>query len=209
MFKTGRWVSPAPQRQKIFFKLAQCLFVCRATQVIPLPPGPKFQRRPGWENPLEAFGVERSMYSRNFPYKNVVIIKCAGMRLNVFRWCSSRKNAALCGGPLPGPIAGRVFWGWAVFSFFKPHLYACQPPFYAVKKYRHRKKNIYFSRQTDRLINSGVAMEVIKKVVPNAEQIKGFLESGNDKPIYMLNLLKFKDKAEYAEGRAANSRAEA
>ncbi|MEC7970211.1 MAG: DUF1330 domain-containing protein, partial [Pseudomonadota bacterium] len=46
-------------------------------------------------------------------------------------------------------------------------------------------------------------MEVINKVVPNAEQMKGFLESGNDKPIYMLNLLKFKDKAEYADGRAS------
>ena len=46
-------------------------------------------------------------------------------------------------------------------------------------------------------------MEVINKVVPNAEQMKGFLEPGNDKPIYMLNLLKFKDKAEYADGRAS------
>ena len=31
-------------------------------------------------------------------------------------------------------------------------------------------------------------MEVINKVVPNAEQMKGFLESGNDKPIYIVEL---------------------
>lgn len=44
-------------------------------------------------------------------------------------------------------------------------------------------------------------MEVINKVVPNEEQIKGFMEPGHDGPIYMLNLLKFKEKAEYADGR--------
>ena len=40
-------------------------------------------------------------------------------------------------------------------------------------------------------------MEVINKVVPNEEQMKGFMEPGKDGPIYMLNLLKFKEKAEY------------
>lgn len=44
-------------------------------------------------------------------------------------------------------------------------------------------------------------MEVVNKVVPNKEQMKGFLESGHDRPIYMLNLLKFKEKADYADGR--------
>lgn len=44
-------------------------------------------------------------------------------------------------------------------------------------------------------------MEVVNKVVPNEEQIKGFMEPGHDGPIYMLNLLKFKDKAEYEDGR--------
>ena len=44
-------------------------------------------------------------------------------------------------------------------------------------------------------------MEVINKVVPNEEQIKGFMEPGHDGPIYMLNLLKFKEKAEYEDGR--------
>lgn len=33
------------------------------------------------------------------------------------------------------------------------------------------------------------------------EQIAAMRESGPDKPIYMVNLLKFKDKAEYADGR--------
>lgn len=44
-------------------------------------------------------------------------------------------------------------------------------------------------------------MEVINKVVPNEEQMKGFLEPGHDGPIYMLNLLKFKEQAEYQDGR--------
>lgn len=44
-------------------------------------------------------------------------------------------------------------------------------------------------------------MEVINKVVPNEEQMKGFMEPGRDGPIYMLNLLKFKEKAEYEDGR--------
>ena len=44
-------------------------------------------------------------------------------------------------------------------------------------------------------------MEVINKVVPNEEQMRGFLEPGHDGPIYMLNLLKFKEQAEYQDGR--------
>ncbi|MGI9328664.1 MAG: DUF1330 domain-containing protein [Pseudomonadales bacterium] len=44
-------------------------------------------------------------------------------------------------------------------------------------------------------------MEVNNKVVPSEEQLKGFTAPGHDGPIYMLNLLKFKDKAEYADGR--------
>ena len=44
-------------------------------------------------------------------------------------------------------------------------------------------------------------MEVINKVVPNEEQMKGFMAPGHDGPIYMLNLLKFKDKATYEDGR--------
>jgi len=44
-------------------------------------------------------------------------------------------------------------------------------------------------------------MEVHNRVHPNEEQMQGFLESDHDKPIYMLNMLKFKDKAEYEDGR--------
>lgn len=44
-------------------------------------------------------------------------------------------------------------------------------------------------------------MEVKNSVRPNDEQIAGFLEPGPDGPIYMVNLLKFKDKAEYEDGR--------
>ena len=44
-------------------------------------------------------------------------------------------------------------------------------------------------------------MEVINRVEPSEEQMKGFMEPGREGPIYMLNLLKFKDEAEYADGR--------
>ena len=44
-------------------------------------------------------------------------------------------------------------------------------------------------------------MEVVNKVYPNEEQIKGFLEPGAEGPICMVNLLKFKEKAEYEDGR--------
>ena len=44
-------------------------------------------------------------------------------------------------------------------------------------------------------------MEVVNKVAPTEEQMKGFLEPGREGPIYMLNLLKFKETAEYADSR--------
>ena len=44
-------------------------------------------------------------------------------------------------------------------------------------------------------------MEVVNKVFPNREQIDGFMAPGQDGPIYMLNLLTFKEKAEYPDGR--------
>lgn len=47
-------------------------------------------------------------------------------------------------------------------------------------------------------------MQVQNKVVPNEEQIKGFLEPGPEGPIFMVNLLKFKDKAVYDDGRDTN-----
>ena len=44
-------------------------------------------------------------------------------------------------------------------------------------------------------------MEYSNSVYPNEEQIKGFLEPGPEGPIGMLNLLKFKPRAEYKDGR--------
>ena len=44
-------------------------------------------------------------------------------------------------------------------------------------------------------------MEVVNKVYPNEKQIKGFLEPGAEGPICMVNLIKFKQKAEYEDGR--------
>ena len=44
-------------------------------------------------------------------------------------------------------------------------------------------------------------MEVNNKVRPSEAQMQGFLEQGHDEPIYMLNLLKFKERAEYEDGR--------
>ena len=44
-------------------------------------------------------------------------------------------------------------------------------------------------------------MEYQNALEPNEEQISGFLAPGDDHPIYMLNLLKYKDKAAYADGR--------
>ena len=44
-------------------------------------------------------------------------------------------------------------------------------------------------------------MEVVNKVYPNEDQIKGFLEPGPEGPICMVNLLKFKVTAEYEDGR--------
>ena len=42
-------------------------------------------------------------------------------------------------------------------------------------------------------------MKVENRVHPSDEQITGFQEGDTDTPIYMLNLLKFKEKAEYAD----------
>lgn len=47
-------------------------------------------------------------------------------------------------------------------------------------------------------------MEVVNKVYPNEEQIKGFLEPGAEGPICMVNLMKFKQKAEYEDGRESD-----
>ena len=47
-------------------------------------------------------------------------------------------------------------------------------------------------------------MNVENKVIPSEEQMKGFVEGDIDSPISMLNLLKFKDQAEYEDGRTTD-----
>ena len=45
-------------------------------------------------------------------------------------------------------------------------------------------------------------MEVVNEVMPtNPDRIKEMMAEGPDGPIYMVNLLKFKEKAEYEDGR--------
>ena len=44
-------------------------------------------------------------------------------------------------------------------------------------------------------------MDVKNAVMPTPEQIQGFLEPGPEGPIYMVNLLKYRERAEYADGR--------
>ena len=44
-------------------------------------------------------------------------------------------------------------------------------------------------------------MNVENAIVPTPEQIRELSEDGPDRPIYMVNLLKFKPKAEYEDGR--------
>ena len=45
-------------------------------------------------------------------------------------------------------------------------------------------------------------MEVVNEVLPtSAERIEEMMQPGPDGPIYMVNLLKFKDKAEYEDAR--------
>ena len=47
-------------------------------------------------------------------------------------------------------------------------------------------------------------MIVKNKVAPNEEQIKGFLKNPEIGPISMVNLLKYKEKAIYDDGRDTN-----
>jgi uncharacterized protein (DUF1330 family) len=45
-------------------------------------------------------------------------------------------------------------------------------------------------------------MQVLNEVFPtDPERLKGMMEKGPNGPIFMVNLLKFKDKAEYDDGR--------
>ncbi len=48
-------------------------------------------------------------------------------------------------------------------------------------------------------------MQVINEVFPSdPEQLKAMMERGPEGPIFMVNLLKFKDRAEYDDGRETN-----
>ncbi|MEQ1864461.1 MAG: DUF1330 domain-containing protein [Micropepsaceae bacterium] len=48
-------------------------------------------------------------------------------------------------------------------------------------------------------------MQVVNEVIPtDPERMRQIMEPGPNKPIYMVNLLKFKDKAEYKDGRACD-----
>ena len=47
-------------------------------------------------------------------------------------------------------------------------------------------------------------MQVNNSVYPNEAQLQGFTEPGPEGPIYMVNLLKFKEKAEYPDGRQSD-----
>lgn len=44
-------------------------------------------------------------------------------------------------------------------------------------------------------------MKVENRVTPSEAQTASFLEEGEDTPIHMVNLLKFKEKADYEDGR--------
>jgi uncharacterized protein (DUF1330 family) len=44
-------------------------------------------------------------------------------------------------------------------------------------------------------------MNIENKMDPTGEQIQALMEPGPDAPIYMVNLVKFKERAEYADGR--------
>lgn len=48
-------------------------------------------------------------------------------------------------------------------------------------------------------------MKVVNEVLPSdPEQVRRMLEPGPKGPIFMVNLLKFRDKAEYEDGRACD-----
>ncbi len=47
-------------------------------------------------------------------------------------------------------------------------------------------------------------MKVENAVVPTDSQLSGFTENDHGKPIYMVNLLKFKQKADYSDGRKSD-----
>ena len=47
-------------------------------------------------------------------------------------------------------------------------------------------------------------MEVTNQMRPDAAQMAGFADEASSGPIFMLNLLKYRVNAEYADGRDSN-----
>lgn len=47
-------------------------------------------------------------------------------------------------------------------------------------------------------------MQVVNQTVPSQEQMGEFFGTGEDGPFVMVNLLKFKERAEYADGRSTD-----
>ena len=47
-------------------------------------------------------------------------------------------------------------------------------------------------------------MQFENTLMPDHEQLEGLLEETDGAPIYMINLLKFRDRAEYPDGRETN-----
>ena len=48
-------------------------------------------------------------------------------------------------------------------------------------------------------------MDVTNELMPSdSKQVEAMMQPGPDGPIYMLNLLKFREKAEYADGRESD-----
>jgi len=53
-------------------------------------------------------------------------------------------------------------------------------------------------------LDNKIIMKVENKIIPSEEQINGFLENPDLGPISMVNLLKYKENAEYDDGRKTN-----
>ncbi len=53
-------------------------------------------------------------------------------------------------------------------------------------------------------MDNKIIMKVENKIIPSEEQINGFLENPDLGPISMVNLLKYKENAEYDDGRKTN-----
>ena len=66
------------------------------------------------------------------------------------------------------------------------------------------QKNVLQHFQKKEIQTGNKKMKVFNKLSPNDEQLNGFAEVDVETPIAMVNLLKFKEKAEYEDGRDTN-----